>query len=218
MSIETNPALINQAHGAYLKLERMIVTLELNPGAMYSEAELIDKAQMGRTPVREAVQRLEIDGFMLVRPRMGIQIAEIKASNFLKVLELRRVLEPILADAATRSATAEHRSKISTCHDMMTESVSTLNIKLYLDADKMFDRLLVDAAKNPFLEKILGPLQTHARRFWYHYIGTAELANSAALHMPVMDAFKRQDPEQAKDMMRVLVEKMIAKATAGALD
>lgn len=201
-----------QANSAYLRLERMIVTLDLAPRAIFSEATLVEKVRMGRTPVREAIQRLEQDGLLLVRPRAGIMIARIEATDFLKVLELRRVLEPMLVDAATRYATAEHRAKISMCNSMMAESVNANNVKLYLDADKMFDQLLIDAAGNSFLKKILEPLQTHARRFWFHYIGAEELEISATLHLPIMDAFNRQNPKQAKDMMRTLIDEMITKA------
>lgn len=200
---------VKQATNAYLKLERLLVTLELSPSKMYSESNLIELVGMGRTPVREAIQRLEADGLFEVRSRLGVSITDFTLDDFFQVLELRKVLEPILARAATINAKVEHRAKVSLCYNMMTESVESRNMKSFLDADKFFDRLLADAANNLYLEKTLGPLQTHSRRFWFRYLGKTGLKASAELHLPIMQAFENNDPDQAEIAMGDLIASMI---------
>ena len=91
---------------AYLMLERDIVTLRLAPGQLLTEAFLIDRFGMGRTPVREAVQRLAWEGLMEIRPRAGVAVAALDPSDFAKVLEARRGVELVLAKSAARYASS----------------------------------------------------------------------------------------------------------------
>ena len=87
---------------AYRALERMIVTLELAPGSVTTEGALIERLGLGRTPVREAIQRLAWEGLLDVRPRAGLAIAPLHAGDWLRVLEARRGVEVILARSAAR--------------------------------------------------------------------------------------------------------------------
>src|SRR5690606_13001933 len=75
---------------AYRMLERMIVTLELAPGSVQTEGALIERVGLGRTPVREAIQRLAWEGLIEIRPRAGLGIAPLHQSDWLRVLEARR--------------------------------------------------------------------------------------------------------------------------------
>ena len=87
---------------AYRTLERMIVTLELAPSSVVTEGLLIERLGLGRTPVREAVQRLAWEGLIEVRPRAGLAVAPLHAGDWLKVLDARRGVETVLARSAAR--------------------------------------------------------------------------------------------------------------------
>src|SRR5262249_52814750 len=82
---------------ARARLEEMIVSLELPPGSVWSEADLSAKLGIGRTPVREALQRLEGDHLVRILPRHGAQITEINVVEQLLLLELRRALDRLIA-------------------------------------------------------------------------------------------------------------------------
>ena len=90
----------SQSHLAYLALEHAIVTLMLKPAALVTEKQLIDLAGHGRTPVREAIQKLAWQGLITVRPRVGLQIAEVRPDDHANVMQVRRELEPIAAALA----------------------------------------------------------------------------------------------------------------------
>ncbi|MBW8284394.1 MAG: GntR family transcriptional regulator, partial [Rhizobium sp.] len=79
----------SQSHLAYLALERLIVTLKLKPGALVNERQLIEFSGFGRTPVREAIQKLEWQGLVVVRPRVGLQIAEIQPDDHQSIMAVR---------------------------------------------------------------------------------------------------------------------------------
>ena len=80
---------------AYRRLEEMIVTLQLAPGAVVSESALSKRLGIGRTPIREALQRLARERLVVVLPRRGIMVSEINVSTQLRLLEARRELEQI---------------------------------------------------------------------------------------------------------------------------
>ena len=106
---EAHSGLSDQARA---RLEEMIVSLELAPGSMWSEAELSARLGIGRTPVREALQRLEGDHLVRILPRHGAQITEINVVEQLLLLELRRALDRLIAADAARRCTAQERSQL----------------------------------------------------------------------------------------------------------
>src|ERR1700674_983067 len=97
---------------ARARLEEMIVSLELAPGSIWSEAELSAKLGIGRTPVREALQRLEGDHLVKILRRHGAQITEINVVDQLLLLELRRDLDRSIARHAARRSTAQERAQL----------------------------------------------------------------------------------------------------------
>src|SRR5690606_10140162 len=100
-AIESVPA----AQRAYRLLEGQIVRLELTPGVALTEATLIERCGLGRTPVREAIQRLSWEGLVEVRPRVGILIAPLHPGDWMRVMDARACIEIVLARAAARHRT-----------------------------------------------------------------------------------------------------------------
>src|SRR5437762_14230164 len=96
---------------AYLDLEEMIVTLKLPPGTAVSESELSQRLRIGRTPIREALQRLARERLIVILPRRGILVSEINVKSQLRLLEVRRELERLIARSAARRATPAERER-----------------------------------------------------------------------------------------------------------
>src|SRR3954447_2943159 len=126
----------SQSHRAYLALEHAIVTLALKPGAMITEKQLIDIAGHGRTPVREAIQKLAWQGLILVKPRVGLQVAEIAPEDHGNVMQVRRELEPIAASLVAEHASDEQRARLLDCARAMEECAVTSNLEGFFAADK----------------------------------------------------------------------------------
>ncbi|MBO6784692.1 MAG: GntR family transcriptional regulator, partial [Alphaproteobacteria bacterium] len=97
----------SQAEQAYERLEEMIVTMQIAPGASISESELCEQVGMGRTPVREALQRLARQRLINILPRRGMVVTEINAETQLYLLELRRELDGFMVRAAARRRSQE---------------------------------------------------------------------------------------------------------------
>ncbi|MTI44913.1 transcriptional regulator, GntR family [Roseibium hamelinense] len=198
----------SRADAAYKKLEEDIVTLKLKPGEAVTENQLTRDFDMGRTPIREAIQRLSWEGLVVIRPRLGIIIADINPSDFSRVLEARHALEELLARSAARLASKSERQALHDCAKDMRTAASEPDVQRFLQLDKQFDELVAKAACNPFASKAVAPLQTLSRRFWFRYFGETDLNPAAWSHLELMQAIEAGDEksavEKADDLMHYL--------------
>jgi DNA-binding GntR family transcriptional regulator len=182
---------------AYRTLERMIVTLELPPSGFVTEGALIKRLGLGRTPVREAIQRLAWEGLLEVRPRAGITVAPLHASDWLRVIDAQRGVEIVLARAAARLITSELVERFQSAAVAMHDAVLASEVTGFLEADKSLDEVMAEASENPFAARVAAPLQTHSRRFWFRYQRATGLAESASNHVSLISAIINRDEEAA---------------------
>lgn len=185
------------AERAYRALEQLVVTLQLPPGSVTTEGILIERLALGRTPVREAIQRLAWEGLMEVRPRAGIAIAPLNATDWIKVIDVRSSLEIALAKAAARLVTAETAVRFHEAALNMQRAVVANDVMAYLEADKELDTAIANASDNPFAARVVAPLQTHSRRFWFRYQAERNLAYAAEQHVRVISAIVNGDEKAA---------------------
>ncbi|MDH3582226.1 MAG: GntR family transcriptional regulator, partial [Hyphomicrobiales bacterium] len=109
---------------AYHRLEEMIVTLQLEPGEVLSEQALSKELDIGRTPIREALQRLAREGLVVILPRKGILVSETNPRKQLLVLEVRREVERLLARAGAKRRTEEQASRLLAIADGMEKAAA----------------------------------------------------------------------------------------------
>jgi DNA-binding GntR family transcriptional regulator len=179
---------IRQSRGlagrAYARLEQMIVSLELAPGSVWSEAELSGKLGIGRTPVREALQRLEDDHLVTILQRHGARITEINVAEHLLLLELRRELERTIARLAARRCTAEERAALREMAETLeTRTADGGHIESYLRDQKEIKDFLAECARNPFVARAAMPCYAMSRRFYsLHHWRTGDLSAATKLH------------------------------------
>lgn len=188
-------SLTDQAYG---ELEERIVTLQLEPGAVLSEATLAKQIGIGRTPIREALQRLAREGLVVIFPRRGILVSEIDVKRQLMLLEVRRELERLMAAKATqRASDAEREHFLAIAEGMEQASVDNDDIT-FMRLDRELNLLVAKAARNEFASRAMGLMHGLSRRFWYfHYKEVADLPLCAKLHADLARAICQRDPEKA---------------------
>ena len=191
---------------AYLLLEREIVTLRLAPGQMLTEATLIERLGVGRTPVREAIQRLAWEGLVDIRPRSGIRVSDLDPAEFSKVLEARRGVEVVLAKSAARYASSADDEAFRFVGEQMRQAADNGDVDLFLDADKAFDTVLASASANPYAARLAAPLQTHSRRFWFRLQRPDSLSKAAERHVALIEAIIARDEELAVEAADRLID------------
>ncbi|MFS2149595.1 GntR family transcriptional regulator [Rhizobium sp. Rhizsp42] len=196
----------SQSHLAYLALEHAIVTLALTPGALVNEKQLIDLSGHGRTPVREAIQKLAWQGLIVVKPRVGLQIAEIKPTDHAHVMQVRRELEPIAAALVAEQATDGQRNQLVECARAMNNCAVSGDLAGFFAADKAFDEILEESCPNAFITSALGPVQTHSRRLWYSKASPERMDRSISLHVAVIRAIQQGKATEARKAMTTLID------------
>jgi DNA-binding GntR family transcriptional regulator len=192
---------------AYFRLEEMIVTLALAPGSVLSEQALSAELGIGRTPIREALQRLAREGLVLVLPRKAIIVTETDPKRQLLVLEVRRELERLLARASAERATEDERRRFQAIADGMDAAAKTNDDIAFMRLDRELNLLTVDAARNDYAARSMKLLQGLSRRFWYmHYRMAADLPRCARLHADQALAIARGQGRQAAEATDALMD------------
>ena len=158
----------SMAETAHRKLEELIVTLELPPGSKWSEEILGGLISIGRTPVREAVKRLQNDYLLRILPRHGVMVAEIDLHQQILVVEARRELEIFITSRACRRASRVDREALLEMAKAM-ESSGISDVHSYLRHLFAVNRTIAKLAGNPFSEKAISPLLALSRRFYFKF-------------------------------------------------
>ena len=153
------------AEQAYELLEGKLVNLDLPPGAQVSEGQLIEMIGLGRTPVREAIQKLAQQEMFIVLPRKGLVVTPISRGSMLQILETRKPIERVIVYRAALNAKDDQRSEIAAIARQL--SISHESFGDYLKLDQELNTLLDVCAANPFATAAASPLRSHCRRFCY---------------------------------------------------
>ena len=168
---------------AYRLIEEQIVTLRLKPGDVLSEQQLSATFKIGRTPIREALQRLAREGLVTILPRKGILVSDINPRSQLLVLEVRREIERLLSRMGAERATAEQRARMQDIAQGMDRAAKTNDDIAFMRLDRELNALMIEAAHNDYAARSMKLLQGLSRRFWYmHYREAADLPLCARLH------------------------------------
>ena len=204
---------------AYRALEEEIVTLRIPPGTVVSEAILSRRLGVGRTPVREALQRLAREWLVVIMPRRGIVVSEIDPVRQLRLLEARREIERLLARSAARRAThgAARRSSGRSPPAWTRRRVQADDIA-FMRLDRAFNLLVLDASGNEFAAAAMSLMNGLSRRFWYvHYKQAADLPLAARLHAAIARAIADGRQDAAGQSSDALVDyiQAFARATIG---
>lgn len=143
------------ADRAYLQLREEIICVELAPGTLLREDELMQRLGVGRTPVREAIQRLQRDGFATILPRRGTLVSEINITDLAAIYEVRSQLESWASRLAAQRATEQDRREAQQLISELAALTAQDGYEALLDLDRRIHRFVYDCTKNPFLADTL---------------------------------------------------------------
>lgn len=203
---------------AYRALEEDIVTLRIPPGTVVSEAILSRRLGVGRTPVREALQRLAREWLVVIMPRRGIVVSEIDPVRQLRLLEARREIERLLVRSAAKRATPVQRARFREIASGMDQAALHADDIAFMRLDRAFNLLVLDASGNEFAASAMSLMNGLSRRFWYvHYKQAGDLPLSARLHASIARAIADGDQDAAGQGSDALVDyiQAFARATIG---
>jgi len=193
------PEHTNKSDQAYDVIERMITFQDLKPGQMVSEVTLMEATGFGRTPVREALQRLAWERMVEIHPRKGAFIPLISVEVQLKLLELRRVVEEFAVRTCVHRAATVQKQMMLELARQFDDVATSDNVRLYGDLLKRVHHIIVAAAQNEYLTLSMAPLQGLSRRFWFANISDRprELMIASEKHSATLRAISQGDEEAA---------------------
>ncbi len=195
------------ADKAYHEIRRLIVSLELAPGAVIDERGLIERLEIGRTPVREALRRLAQERLVEVYPRRGMFVTGVDVRELARLSEVRAVLEPEAARLAAERATGADREELAFLLSELDAGEGEP-----IDLDERIHRAVYRAAHNDLLEGTLEQYYVLAMRIWSIALGSVnrdganELEEAVEEHRALLEAIHDGDGERAAATMRAHVE------------
>jgi DNA-binding GntR family transcriptional regulator len=190
------------AERAYHAIREMIVSLELRPGAVIDERDLMARLGIGRTPIREGLRRLAHERLVEVYPRRGMFVTSVEIRDLASLAEVRSVLESHVARLAAERATEEDRAVLESLLDEL-EAGADLDAGELMALDERIHRQVYRSAHNPFLEATLEEYYVLALRIWHLALDRARTLEQAVLgHRELLEAIRDGDAERAEETMR----------------
>ncbi|MDI6911067.1 GntR family transcriptional regulator [Nocardioides sp.] len=187
-----------KAAQAYRDIERMVVFGEIEPGSLVSESFLMEQTGLGRTPVREALQRLSRNRMVEIHPNKGVLIPSTSVEAQLRMLELRRVLESLAVRLACERAGQADRDGMGAMVERLEGG--GFDLKGYAETVRGTHDLIVLGAHNEYLADAMAPLQGLSRRFWFTHVTDVdtEIKAGANLHVAILKAILDRDADAAE--------------------
>jgi DNA-binding GntR family transcriptional regulator len=178
---------------AYHLIRHKIITLELPPLSAVDEQSLMEELQLGRTPIREALQRLAAEDLVLLAPRRGMFIADISITDLQKIFEARMFLEGFCARLAAQRATPDQLAEMGSLVAELNKR-SDSDAKALMSIDERFHELLYQAADNEFLADTLRRLHALSFRIWHLVLDRlGDVRGAMEQHVEITEALKARD-------------------------
>ena len=187
---------------AYQLIKEKIITLELPPASLINEQALMEELELGRTPIREALHRLAVEGLVNIVPRRGMFVADISITDLQRIFEVRMFLEGFCARLAAQRVTEDQIVQMEAVLQDL-EQVPDGDVKALMAIDKRFHQLIYQAADNEFLAEILNRLYAPSLRLWY--LGLDRLGGfreAIEQHQGIAEAVKARDGTQAEALIQ----------------
>ena len=184
-------------------LRRAILRGELKPGERLMEIQLANKLGVSRTPIREAIRKLELEGLVLMIPRKGAEVAEITRKNMMDVLEVRKALEELATELACERIGKEQIAEMRVAAKEFERTLKTGDVTQIAEADEKFHDILYIATNNQRLILLLNNLREQMYRLRVEHLKLKECyPQLLAEHDIIIDCVEKRNKEAAKDIVR----------------
>jgi DNA-binding GntR family transcriptional regulator len=192
----------SQSEEAYHRILERIVSLEMPPGSVVNEARLREELKIGRTPIREALQRLARENLVRSVPHRGTFVTDVNITDLARITEVRIVVEAHAARLAAEKATAADRSAITELLELHRRGYVTDQRDL-MHLDQQIHKVIYRTAHNAFLESTLDRYYNLTLRLWYLVLDRqVRLREAVDEHVELLEAILAGDADLAETIMR----------------
>ena len=188
-------------------LRQAILTGELKPGERLMEIHLANRLGVSRTPIREAIRKLELEGLVTMVPRRGAEVAQITEKSMSDVLEVRRALDVLSVELACDRITPQELSELKKACQNFEHAVHTSDAKRITEADVALHDIIVKATGNVRLEQLVNNLSEQMYRYRFEYIKDAsQRERLIEEHKNIYESIVGKDKERAAQAARVHID------------
>ena len=181
-------------------LRQAILTGEMEPGERLMEIQLANKLGVSRTPIREAIRKLELEGLVIMIPRKGAEVAHITVKDMRDVLEVRSALEELAATLACKNVTPEHIEELKTANRVFEAAIVSKDVVAIVNADVAFHNIIYSMTDNQRLIQLVNSLSEQMYRYRLEYARTHSILISE--HNDIIRQLADKDVEKAKVIVR----------------
>lgn len=206
------PAIGSLAERAYQQLVKKITRLELPPNAVLAEKALMAELGIGRTPIREALQRLANEGLVSHFPNRGMLVADISATSVQHIYEFRSIIDGHMAALAATRASKEDIDELAALHDQLVTATDEGDIDRYVALDLRFYEVMARAAQNIYIAEVVPRIfNLHLRLWFFISKKTGSWRAIARSHEDmtrgVVTALTRRQPDEAELAVKIYISR-----------
>ncbi len=199
-----SPTQITARERAYSQLQRWIIDGTLKPGEKLHDGELADALGVSRTPVREALQLLEVQGFVEMHRGRDTRVTAIDKSDILKLYPPLAALQSLACETVAPTIRIEQTDQLRRINVELSNAINYREFFRAMELDEQFHDLIVEMADNPYITGFISMLQLHIRRFKYVFLQQPVSSSEASVveHAAIIDAFDRRDSSTAAEVVK----------------
>ncbi len=191
-------------------LRQAILRGELEPGERLPEIQLADKLGVSRTPIREAIRKLELEGLVIMIPRKGAVVAEITEKSLRDVLEVRRALEELSVKLACEKIQEEEIEALKVAAKEFEDALKTGDVTAYAEADVKFHDIIYHTTDNERLIQLLNNLSEQMYRYRVEYLKREDSHETLlAEHQYIIEMLKKRDVKRAVEAVCTHVDNQV---------
>lgn len=184
-------------------LRQAILKGELEPGERLMEIQLADRLGVSRTPIREAIRKLELEGLVLMIPRKGAEVAKISEKSLRDVLEVRRSLEELAIELACERMTDEDLLRLEEAQETFHQAVEAGDAMSIAESDEHYHDVIYNSTGNSRLVQILNNLREQMYRYRLEYIKDADKRQILLVeHEHILKSLRERRVSEAKAAAR----------------
>ena len=193
----------------YEELKMQILTGAIIPGTRMMEVELAEEMGVSRTPIREAIRKLEKEGLVVIEPRRGAYASQISTQDMVEILEVRENMEGLAAFFAASLMQPEEMAELKEIETKYNEAEIKGSMEDMIKYDTRFHRIIVESCNNKILVQMIEQLQELVLRFRYIYYDNFRRAdNMPEEHRIIIEAIESGNAEAARDAADVHIARL----------
>jgi DNA-binding GntR family transcriptional regulator len=187
-----------------------IIGLDYPPGSLVPEKELCAEFKVSRTPVKEALKKLEDMGLVTIIPRFGTTVSSIDIADVRCAFEIKIQLEKLAGSLAARRITQDRIRELTAVVDTLKGLDQDADYDRVIELDARFHDIVHDAAQNPILKKMLRNLHSRCARLWSSALGNTFASSLIAGHLEgILESLRERDPGRTEALVEAHVQGFI---------